>query len=207
MALVVEDGTGLTNADAYISLADVDTYHTNRGHTRWTGTNAVKETCIRRATDYVDKRFGTRFRGYRKDSDQSLEWPRTQAYDRAGRTVLLVPVNLQRAVAEYALRALLLGELAPDAPLPVPEQNQDVSSTPSTEVVTGEIKSKTERVGPIEESTTYATSNESQSRLADRASQSAIVETSILPQYPAADLLIEPLLTIGGVTSSRFARG
>ena len=36
MALIVEDGTGLANAESYVSVADATTYHTNYGNTAWT---------------------------------------------------------------------------------------------------------------------------------------------------------------------------
>ena len=50
-------------------MADADAYHTAYGNTGWTGTEAAKEIALRRATQYIDSRY--RFRGVRKDSDQS----------------------------------------------------------------------------------------------------------------------------------------
>ncbi len=35
MALIVEDGTGLSTAESYISVADATTYHTARGNSSW----------------------------------------------------------------------------------------------------------------------------------------------------------------------------
>jgi hypothetical protein len=35
MALIVEDGTGLANAESYVSVADATTYHANIGNTAW----------------------------------------------------------------------------------------------------------------------------------------------------------------------------
>ena len=53
MTLVIEDGTGKSNAESYISVADADTYHSNRGNTDWAAlTTAEKERLLRIATDY-----------------------------------------------------------------------------------------------------------------------------------------------------------
>ncbi len=35
MSLIVEDGTGLSTAESYISVADATTYHTDRGNATW----------------------------------------------------------------------------------------------------------------------------------------------------------------------------
>ena len=42
--LVVEDGTGKTTANTYISLDDADTYHENRLHVSdWTGATETEK--------------------------------------------------------------------------------------------------------------------------------------------------------------------
>ena len=52
MSLVVEDGTGKADAESYISVADADTYHSNRGNTDWAAlTTTEKEQLLRGATD------------------------------------------------------------------------------------------------------------------------------------------------------------
>jgi len=84
MAFVVETGNGDPTANAYADVAYVDTYHSDRGHVLWTGSNSVKQACIIRATDYIDKRFGKKFRGTRLQKSQSLEWPRLGAFDDDG---------------------------------------------------------------------------------------------------------------------------
>lgn len=79
MSLTVEDGTGLANADSYVSGADCLTYCTNRG---LTFTNdAAGEQALRRATAAIDNRYRPRFVGYRSHRRlQALEWPRTGAF-------------------------------------------------------------------------------------------------------------------------------
>lgn len=197
MALVVEDGGGNSLANAYISVAYADTYHSDRGHTNWTGTNEQKEASIIRATDYLDKRFGRKFRGTRQSKSQALEWPRLDALDNDGYLLAgedEVPRNLQKACAEYALRALTLGELSPDPLSPVPSQNNSSSAAQSTDVISGFVKAKTEKVGPIETSTEYETSSQTSTNSPNRSGQSILTQDQFLPQYPAADLWIEELI-------------
>lgn len=79
MALIVEDGTGLANADAFISLADAESYYLSQYGVAWSGDNGAKEAAIRRATRYLDGLMwiGSRLNG----RDQSLSWPRTGVID------------------------------------------------------------------------------------------------------------------------------
>lgn len=80
--LIVEDGTGVTGADAYISLIDADALHLSRNGAAWSGTDQEKEAAIRRATAFVDtlRFFGKPVGG----RSQSLAWPREEAFDADG---------------------------------------------------------------------------------------------------------------------------
>ena len=50
--MVVEDGTGLSNADSFVSVAYADTYFSTRGVSAWASlTN--KEALLIKATDYI----------------------------------------------------------------------------------------------------------------------------------------------------------
>lgn len=40
MSLIVEDGTGLPDAESYASVAFADAYFTARNNSAWTGTDA-----------------------------------------------------------------------------------------------------------------------------------------------------------------------
>ncbi len=207
----VEDGSGSPTANAYVSRAYVLQYHEDRGNLHWVSgvgvTDAEREAAIVRATFYIDKRFRQRFRGFRMQSDQSLAWPRTGAFDDDGYQFESIPKQLQRACAEYALRALLYQTLAPDPLRPVPNQNMETGEQAS-EVITGQVKSKRVSVGPISESTTYESAMDVVAKSASAGTKS--VQTTILndfnlPEYPEADLYIEELLRSGGtgVTLSR----
>ncbi len=69
MTFTVETGSGTPGANAYTSIAFVDSYLTDRGRETenlWsTQTDAVKRTHIIAATDYIDRRFGGLFLGLR----------------------------------------------------------------------------------------------------------------------------------------------
>jgi hypothetical protein len=113
--LETEDGTAKANAESLITVADADTYFTGRGITNWaTLSTTEKEQALRRATDYMEQVYGLKWKGERTKHTQALSWPR---YDVCANGFDVdsdvVPVPVQRACAEMALRAAA-GELAPD---------------------------------------------------------------------------------------------
>lgn len=199
MAFFVEDGSGLPTANAYHDVAFADTHHADRGNAYWTPlSTAVKQACIIRATDYVDKRFGARFRGFRKTTGQALEWPRLSAFDDDQYLIGSsdVPRKLKMAVAEYAMRAAAIGVLAPDGVSPTPAQVfSSAIYSRSTDVPAGIVRRRRERVGPVEVDTSYTTPGFERS---DRASTNFLVNSSDIPAYPEADMWIEELLVPTG---------
>ena len=96
MALVVEDGTGLSNADSYIDVAFADAYFLKRGNTEW-DTLTNREQLIVRAMDYIDNNYS--YKGTKLVSTQSLQFPRLID----GETVY--PLSLKNAVCELALKS------------------------------------------------------------------------------------------------------
>jgi hypothetical protein len=188
MSLICEDGSGKSDSESYISVADASTYHTDRGNSEWndivelmtldvapsgtwskgntitgvtsgmtcvivqmittktyyvksrTGaftlgevltngsatadqgvanptfavTDAVREQCLRRATNYMTATYRDRWEGVRYTEDQALDWPRSGVvrdswavgYDE-------VPTEVARACAELALKAAS-ADLQPD---------------------------------------------------------------------------------------------
>jgi len=117
MALVVEDGTGLAAAEAYISEADADAYFAIRAiPAAWTAaSSAEKEAALRMATEFMDSTWGVRWKGSASSFEQALDWPRSYVYD-ANNFLLAsdeLPTNLTRACAELAARQLV-EELALD---------------------------------------------------------------------------------------------
>lgn len=118
MTLIVEDGTGLANADAYVSLDDCVAYATARGLTFPSSPADAAEQAIIRATSAIDAMYRSRFPGQRLNGRaQALEWPRKNAYDAAGETVEsdAVPVEIVSATCEAAIRELATpGSMMPD---------------------------------------------------------------------------------------------
>ena len=120
MSLTVEDGTGVTGAESYVSVADADAYWAARTHNSlaatWTaGTTATKEGALREASDYLDASFSQYYRGKRAGRVQGLEWPRTDANDDSGYPLPALPAELVKATYELAARALsapLVADLA-----------------------------------------------------------------------------------------------
>jgi len=139
--LIVEDGTVVADANAYVTIAFVDSYHELRANVEWTNaTKAKKVAAIVQATDYTDSRW--RFVGTRADEDQTLEWPRDDATDANGNDQEdNVPLVVKQTVAEYALRAIT-APLMPDPT--VDEENGKF------------IIYKREKVGPLEEETRFS---------------------------------------------------
>lgn len=190
MPFLLETGVGLAGANAYVSVAEIDTYHADRGNAAWAGATGVKQIAIIRATDYIDKRFRRQFRGNRLGNTQGLQWPRYDAYDDDGDLLQGIPEVLKQAAAEYALRALLLLDLLPDPALGYTIRSTTGQATSAQgSPAGGEITSKSETVGPISESTGYASSSS-----AGSSRGSAQVPGYMIPAYPAADLLIEALI-------------
>jgi hypothetical protein len=154
MALVTTPGA--TDADSYFSLVEATAYFTARGVTAWTGTDTVKEQAARKGTSYLDNAYRNRWKGYRTEQAQALAWPRVgsggdsrfrwpgQSFavygivDEDGFEIPTdtVPEQIKRAAMEAALLSM------------------SVTLEPTLERG-GQIKSKTETVGPISESTTW----------------------------------------------------
>jgi hypothetical protein len=129
MAIVVEDGTGLANAESYLSVADADTHFANRGFALWASemSTAEKEQALRRSADYMLQVYRLRWAGTRVLTTQALDWPRawvprqdwlfyqgstpnplSDAYYPAN----AVPAEVKRAQADLAYKAAG-GELTP----------------------------------------------------------------------------------------------
>lgn len=214
MAFTVETGSGIAGANAYASVAFVDDHHSDRGNSAWGSIDATtKQQAIVRATDYIDKRFGRKFRGFKMEIQQTLQWPRLDAFDDSGYIYGndgTLPGQLMRACAEYALRAAIYTVLSPDPILPAPQQSFEDGAPARGEAVTGTVSRKIERVGPIEEETAYETPAMSLSRRqgteGNRSIQSTLVNDFSIPEYPEADMWLEELLN-RSTLAARLVRG
>lgn len=95
--IVVEDGTGKTNSNSYVSEADFGAYATDRGITV-SGTAAV---LLIQAMDYIEQQP---YKGIKGTDEQALQWPRYGVYVDSyyvGETV--IPQLLKDALCEVAL--------------------------------------------------------------------------------------------------------
>lgn len=95
--IIVEDGTGIANANSYISEAGLSTYATDRGVTL-SGTSAI---LLIQAMDYIESQD---FIGDKYEASQALVWPRhgivIDGYDIAETTI---PQLLIDALCEVAI--------------------------------------------------------------------------------------------------------
>lgn len=74
MAIIVEDGTGKTDANSYISVSQARAYAESRGFSL-PANDAEVEPMVVNACDYVES-FAEDFKGKRKTATQALSWPR-----------------------------------------------------------------------------------------------------------------------------------
>lgn len=98
MALIVEDGTGLSTATSYLSVSGADAYFLGNPYAaKWAdGPIDAREWALIHSTRLIDSTF--RWKGSPVNTDQSLDWPRTgTAYDETA-----VPEWLEYVTAELA---------------------------------------------------------------------------------------------------------
>ena len=109
MALVVEDGTGLPNANAMASVASVDAYCAARGNTAWAALDLpTKEQRIVVATSALGDAKTYPFVGTKKTYEQRQPWPRIDAVENYGGPAIpdnIVPWRVEEAVAILAVEA------------------------------------------------------------------------------------------------------
>lgn len=133
MSLVIETGGIIPGANSYVSAADATTYHTARGNTAWTGTDAVKEAALLKAAAYLDGHYRNRWKGRKVEPTiQDLEWPRYDVcVSEAGPFFLdsdVIPQRVKDAQCELALIALS-ADLAPAVSAGVRREKVDVLET------------------------------------------------------------------------------
>lgn len=167
MAIIVEDGTGIFNANSYNSAAEFKSYWVAVGYDFSSYTNSEIEIALIRATRYVESRFRNVFYGWRQTDTQALSWPRTGVLVNWLPLDGTVPISLKNAINEYAKRALpATAELSPDP-----------ADTDSTGQI---IKRARKKIGPIETETEYMGGS-----------------GQIIKPYPSADRWLADLLSMG----------
>lgn len=95
--IVVEDGSGMTTSNSYISAVDLATYATDRGVTI-AGTAAV---LLIQAMDYLES---FKFKGDKNTQAQALQWPRVNVYiDNFYQSSTSIPQLLIDALCEIVI--------------------------------------------------------------------------------------------------------
>lgn len=134
--LTVETGSIVSGANSYVSAADATDYHTARGNSAWTGTDAVKEAALLKAAAYLDGHYRNRWKGCKVrpvPSDglatQLMEWPRDYV-EVSGYLFPFddIPQRLKDAQCELALIALS-ADLAPNISAGIKREKVDVLET------------------------------------------------------------------------------
>ncbi len=102
MALIIEDGSGVANANSYVTAQQWDDWATARGISHTHSTNQIEEFILT-AMDYIEAQ---NFIGRKATDAQSLQWPRTEVYiDSYSVNSDEIPNQLKNAVYEVTRTA------------------------------------------------------------------------------------------------------
>ena len=125
MTLIVENGSVVTGAESYITIAQHKVYCDNRGISYSALTDTQLEQNARKAFDYLLQQYRGKWKGYRKDALQVGDWPRSFVYlepfinGAVGAYPYLVadniiPVEVMSAQHELMVRLPTVDSLMPD---------------------------------------------------------------------------------------------
>jgi hypothetical protein len=96
--LIVEDGTNVSNANSYATLAYFNTYNTVHGRDMSAVTDEIKKALLIKGTEFINNFF--LWKGKRKYSSQPLSFPRIDLYDFNHEEITGIPECLKKAVCE-----------------------------------------------------------------------------------------------------------
>jgi hypothetical protein len=141
MALIVEDGTGKSDAESYVSVADVITWITKYypANDFLTKTTAEQEAYCLQSTQYLDQKYGGRWLGDKNSKEQALDWPRKN-----------VMVDGFAVEDNEIPNALLIGTYQTIIPFVAGDDPFASIETP------GSIIEESASIGPISETTKYS---------------------------------------------------
>lgn len=153
MALTVETGSGLVDAESYASIADVDAYiakYYPAFVVDWAAlSTSAQETHLRLGTRYIENKYRARWKGYRTTATQALAFPRTGIEDIDGYCVgsNTIPTRLIQATIEAAKRSV-----------------EDVDLEADVDANSQAIKSESKRLDVLSKSVEYAGAKATEAR-------------------------------------------
>jgi hypothetical protein len=112
-SMIVEDGTGHTDSNSYVTIAEADAYWELRNDATWAAlTDDQKTAALVQAAQYLD--YSYRWVGDRYSTIQAMSWPRVVFFDRDFRAMHanVIPTRIKDAQCELAREASIDG-LAP----------------------------------------------------------------------------------------------
>lgn len=137
---IVEDGSGVDNANAYLEVTEADQIIENYGNpSDWSSAStAEKQNAIREATRYLDLNYT--WDGYKVYEDQVLQWPRYEMYDEDDNYMAEdeVPLRVRQACAYLASKVVAGDTLIKD--------QQDEGAVKRTKDVIGPLTKEREYV-------------------------------------------------------------
>lgn len=123
MAIIVEDGTLIANANSYVSSAYAATYFSDRGIDAWASL-ANTDALLIRGQEYMFNVYHLLWSGYRYKNTQALDWPRVWVPIEDLATgfgpypsfvdIALIPDQVKKAQCELALKFGQQGDLLYD---------------------------------------------------------------------------------------------
>lgn len=167
--LVQNDAGGVNDANSYVDVAFFRAYHADRGNDVTIYLDPAVQQALIRATDYLDHRFT--FVGERLNVLQRTRWPRVGALDKDDNLRAGVPYEVKEATCEYGFLSLTAA----------------LNPEPTRDATGQTVASKSESVGPISESVSYAAGGAFE-----------------LPRHPVADQRLSAAgLVVGGRSFGR----
>jgi len=152
MAVIVEDGTIVDNANSYLSKADATTYHALFGNTTWNDRTDLQDVALIRATQAADIKFGESYNGKLINSTQPLLWPRTTFVDSNGRT--LAASVIHQELKDYVAEAALVFVNNPGIEVFLPDPNKSDRIIAESKSIGGAVSKSFTYSGPTFQSKT-----------------------------------------------------
>jgi hypothetical protein len=187
MAFIVEDGTGVTGATSYVSIAEADAYAEDVIDNEWLDLDDdEKQRRLIVSSQFLDRRYGKDWLGFKLKSTQGRDWPRYSNADTFTINYLFnrynfivtglvdsdgfslenqVPIKLKYAVIELS-RGMSL---------------TTISLYPSVDGASN-IKNETTKVGPVTISQEFFENAKSEAARSVSAEIEDLVAELIIPQ-------------------------